>query len=272
MAQGRSLHIGLNYIDTNHYTNDGALNGCVYDAEDMQAIAEREHYETKVLLNEEATRQNVIAEITEAANTLVSGDIFFLTYSGHGGSVDDESGDETFDGKDETWCLFNGQLLDDELKNLWTKFAEGVRIFVISDSCHSGTVTKDALNQDIVYTDRAPRMLPSELTDRVFLKSADFYRDAMAALANDVSQGSTEIKATVLLISGCQDNQFSYDGDYNGAFTAQLKRVWGRGSFGGNYQQFHRQILSVMPAYQSPNYSVIGKSNPEFEAQVPFTI
>jgi hypothetical protein len=39
---------------------------------------------------------------------------------------------------------------------------------------------------------------------------------------------STEliIKAPVLLISGCQDNQYSADGAFNGLFTSQLLTVW----------------------------------------------
>ena len=34
----------------------------------------------------------------------------------------------------------------------------------------------------------------------------------------------------MILISGCQDNQTSMDGDHNGAFTEQLLRVWDQGN------------------------------------------
>ena len=79
-----------------------------------------------------------------AAKTLQGGDLFFLTYSGHGGQVPDVNGDEA-DKKDETWCLYDGQLIDDELYFELSKFAAGVRILVLSDSCHSGTVTREAI-------------------------------------------------------------------------------------------------------------------------------
>ena len=49
-----------------------------------------------------------------AAKALKPGDLFFLTYSGHGGQVPDVTGDED-DKQDETWCLYDGQLIDDEL-------------------------------------------------------------------------------------------------------------------------------------------------------------
>ena len=74
-----------------------------------------------------------------AGKTLSSGDFFFLTYSGHGGQVPDVTGEEA-DKQDETWCLYDGQLIDDELYLELSRFAAGVRILVLSDSCHSGTV------------------------------------------------------------------------------------------------------------------------------------
>ena len=38
-----------------------------------------------------------------------------------------------------------------------------------------------------------------------------------------------KFKPSVILISGCQDNQTSMDGDHNGAFTEQLLQVWNHG-------------------------------------------
>ena len=50
----------------------------------------------------------------------------------------DASADEP-DRTDETWVLFDRQLVDDELYEMWPQFVPGVRILVLSDSCHSGT-------------------------------------------------------------------------------------------------------------------------------------
>nr|WP_304521779.1 caspase family protein [Bacillus toyonensis] len=65
---------------------------------------------------------------------------FFVSYSGRGGQ-NRKRNDET-DGFDETRCLYDGQFTDDELYSLWHLFKEDVRIIVLSDSCHSGTVTR----------------------------------------------------------------------------------------------------------------------------------
>ena len=101
------------------------------------------------------------------------------------------------------------------------------------------------------------------------MKNKDFYNGLIEKVPN---VKSSEIKASVLLISGCQDNQYSYDGAFNGVFTWAMKRIWNGGNFNGNYFDFHKQILNLLPAFQSPNYSVVGVKNEDFENQKPFYI
>ena len=119
----------------------GQLNGCVNDAVALQAIAESMGFGSTLLTDSEATSVRVIQEIVATAHILEAGDILLLTYSGHGGQGYDANGDEP-ERKDETWVLYDRELIDDELYSLWSQFAPDVRIFVMSDSCHSGTVNK----------------------------------------------------------------------------------------------------------------------------------
>ncbi|MGO7207986.1 caspase family protein, partial [Rhizobium ruizarguesonis] len=67
----------------------------------MYEIANGLGYDATLLLTAEATRENVAAEIERAADDLNTGDIFCITYSGHGGQVPDFNGDED-DAIDET--------------------------------------------------------------------------------------------------------------------------------------------------------------------------
>jgi hypothetical protein len=73
------------------------------------------------------------------------------------------------------------------------------------------------------------------------------------------------------LISGCQDNQTSGDGDINGLFTSRLLQVLEEG-FRGDYAAFHREILHRMPDSQTPNHWVVGRKDPGFDSQNPFEI
>jgi metacaspase-1 len=268
MAKGISLHIGLNSVDPNHYQGwDGRLSACEYDAKDMAAIAKKSSFETStLLLTKAATAAAVSDAIKEAAKKLVKGDIFLLTYSGHGGQVDDKNSDEA-DRKDETWVLYDRQLVDDELYELYGKFKSGVRIFVLSDSCHSGTVTR--ATPPWLSSGPAVRIMPSDIGEKTYKKNKALY-DGIQKATPAAEKGT--IKSTVLLISGCQDNQVSLDGPRNGLFTEKLRKAWKNGKFKFGYKRLHDTILTMMPPTQSPNYYVVGKANANFESQKPFTV
>ena len=290
-----SLHIGLNSVSPAHYGGwSGDLTACEFDANDMATIARANRMKPTVLLTRRGTRANFLAAIRSASKNLKAGDLFFLTYSGHGGQVPDVTGEEQ-DKKDETWCLYDGELIDDELYLELSKFAEGVRVLVLSDSCHSGTVTRAPLTApDAIQPPGRSKMMPPAVAMRTYREHQAFYDklqkdvakqagrtlsldpDAMLAAGRIIESSrltsiAGECKASVVLISGCQDNQTSMDGDHNGAFTEQLLKVWGQGAYQGNYGNFHARIKAGLPASQSPNLFTLGVVG-KFLAQKPFTV
>lgn len=266
MKKAISLHIGLNYVDPEHYAGwDGQLTAAEFDSADMHLIAKAEGFEAKLLQRSDATMAAVKNEIGKVAQKLVAGDIFMVTYSGHGGQVPDIGNDEA-DLLDETWCLYDGQLIDDEIESLWASFEKGVRILIFSDSCHSGTIAKSMLNLELLKTALRPKFMPREIAISTYLKNRDRY------LKENHSIPKAEVKASVKLISGCQDNQYSYDGTFNGQFTARLKSVWNGGKFNGNYKDFHQKICDGMPGNQTPNHYNTGVIDSIFNAQRPFQI
>ena len=102
-AKAMSLHIGLNGVSAAAYSGwHGPLAACEFDAHDMAAIAKSKGMRSTVLLTKKATRAHTLAAMRSAARALKAGDLFFMTYSGHGGQVRDTDGDEA-DGQDETW-------------------------------------------------------------------------------------------------------------------------------------------------------------------------
>ena len=272
MGKGISLHIGLNSVDPQRYEGwSGPLNACEADANDMADLAQAGSFSFTKLLTRQATREAVLNGIGDAAKNLKSGDIFFLTYSGHGGQAPDLNNEEP-DGMDETWCLYDGQLIDDELYSSWGAFASGVRIFLLSDSCHSGTVSKAIHYREKLRSGLPPvyRAMPDEVALRVYQNNKSFYDPILKN--RNLSEALIAVKASVLLISGCQDNQLSMDGTFNGLFTGTLKTVWNGGTFGGSYRRFHTAIGSKMPPDQTPKLSLVGASNPAFIAQKPLTL
>ncbi|EHR73532.1 Caspase domain-containing protein [Burkholderiales bacterium JOSHI_001] len=282
-AKGLGLHLGLNAVSAAHYGGwSGELNACENDANDMAALAKGQGMKPTVLLTKKCTRANFLAAMRSAAKALVKGDFFFLTYSGHGGQVPDVTGEEA-DKKDETWCLYDGQLIDDELYLELGRFAAGVRIVVLSDSCHSGTVTREGPpDTSAAPADARSKMMPLDIGRRTYGQHQAFYdklqKDvvaqsaklgavdpdaALAAIAHTATSGrittiASVFKPSVVLISGCQDNQTSMDGPHNGAFTGRLLKVWNHAAYKGNYPHFHATIRAGMPASQSPNLFTLG--------------
>jgi len=275
---GYSLHIGLNLIDPSHYGTNGRLHGCESDARDMKGIADSNGFTSSILLTNAATTSAVLARIAEAANILNNGDIFFISYSGHGGQVPDTNGDEP-DHVDETWCLYDCQLIDDQLFGSFGLFRHGVRILVLSDSCHSGTVTRmidfernlgskfRKLKDENTLV--GIKTLPQGRLEETYRR----HKDAYDRIQVENPRGNRALlSASIILISGCQDWQLSGDGPTNGVFTGALLEVWAGGAFAGSYIDFHQAIYNRMPSYQQPNYFRQGLPNPEFETQKPFQV
>lgn len=283
MANGLSLHIGLNRVDPGAYGGwSGQLAGCVNDAQDMQALANANGYRSQLVLNEQATSGTILDAITSASRALHQDDILLITYSGHGGQVPDTSGTEP-SGFNSTWVLFDRMVVDDELYALWAKFAKGVRIVVVSDSCHSGTVTRDlyvaalqnnpALSKQYGHGGKAIlaqplfRNMPADVAEQTYAAGRPIYDAITYYVPRDVPP-----QATVLLLAACQDTQLAADGVGNGLFTENLLAVWGNGVFRGKYSDFLQTIAGRMPVTQVPNYYVVGTDNREFETQEPFVI
>lgn len=262
-----SLHIGLNSVDKHHYQGwSGELVACEYDARDMQQLCEGVGFpNTNLVLTKEATISNVSEAIKDAATHLEPGGLFVLTYSGHGGQVPDRNNDEE-DSQDETWVLYDRMLIDDELYTLFSFFPKETRILVLSDSCHSGTVTRLFSPTTIRH-----RAMPRPINSVVYTANQQEYETAQ----NNVKSLQLLELPSIILISGCQDSQLSLDGDKNGLFTENLKKVWRAGKFKGGHKHFRNRIayqIALGRGMQTPYYSLVGNPNPRFEKQRPFTI
>lgn len=296
-----SLHIGVNSVDPAAYGGwSGALSGCENDARSMAAIAGVEGFTASTLLTRQATSANVLAAIQDAADGLASGSTFFLTYAGHGAQVPNLNGDdEEVDNKDETWVLWDRMLLDDELRQAFAAFASGVRIVLLSDSCHSGTIyrrhdsiqqIRDAASkrdfyQNLVADTRegagavprfgplqgngiqrvTTRELPYEVNSLVLINNLDQYRQLQAQ-----SRAAGAIAASGLSISGCADNQLSQEIGGAGVFSTRVRATWAQNNFAGSYRQFHREILSQMLPNQTPQLGLFGTNPQQLAEDTPF--
>jgi metacaspase-1 len=117
-----------------------------------------------LLLGAAATRARVHSRLRAAAAECRAGDLFLMTFSGHGGRKSCAGG-ASRSGLRGVWVLFDGSLGDAEMHEALAAFRPGVRVLVISDSCNGGVPTAE----------------PSSVTASVLVLSAcapDRYADA----------------------------------------------------------------------------------------------
>ena len=123
-----------------------------------------------LLLGAAATRAGVYSQLRAAAAECRSGDLFLMTFSGHGGRRPVQAarpcaGGASRSGLRGVWVLFDGSLDDAEMHEALAAFRPGVRVLVISDSCNGGV----------------PAAMPSNVVASVLVLSAcreDQYADA----------------------------------------------------------------------------------------------
>jgi hypothetical protein len=147
------------------------------------------------------TREVIIDALTNAVKKSVSGDSLFVYWAGHGGRVRDKTGDER-DGKDECIvpidCLDEPEkwIRDDQLNTILVGgLAEGVRLRVVLDTCHAGSM----LDLPVLWKKKA-------------------------VFATEPESPSVGVVHDIVVISGCKDDKLSYIGT-SGVLTTALCTV-----------------------------------------------
>ena len=194
----KALLIGINYTGTSN-----ELYGCINDVNSIKERLDVQGFKDINILTDlttkKATRDNILAEFKKFLTNAQTGDLLFVSYSGHGSNTYDRNGDEK-DGIDEMIVTSDLKpILDDELKSIIQKFLKpNVTLFALFDSCFSGSV----LDLKYQYMDS---------------HNYDNYTE---------NSKQIETQGNVLLISGCTDEQTSDDAVFNnkpnGAMTWSL--------------------------------------------------
>jgi hypothetical protein len=248
------LCVGLNYAGT-----QSALAGCLNDANDIEDALTQRGFAVTKLLERDATKSAILKHLTVLVESLRYGDLAVFSISSHGSWVPDESGDEP-DGRDEVlipWDIEEGNYItDDDLAKIFAERERGARVVMLSDSCHSGTVSRFS-------RELSP---PANAAKVRFLPPAAFLPESEIMDVRGIS-GSTRRAAqppgrtASLLLAGCGDLEFAYDawfGDRaNGAFTRAALDSLAELHTPGNYQDWMRKIRTKLPSASYPQTPAI---------------
>lgn len=243
-----ALTVGINYTGTSNELPD-----CVKDANDVAECLMSRGFQVTSILDGAATASVILDALRAMIAKAQYGDLAVFTYSGHGSFVPDQSGDEP-DGRDEIICpadIMSGNFItDDQLNEVFSDRNRGARVVFLSDSCHSGTVHKFAeiptsWGAPAVRMPRRVRFLPPGN----FMKAlAD--RTAPEAVTQPLTRARKAASAA-LLLSGCQDWEYSYSTGTNGAFTRAYLDAIAAGEI-VSYQDWYRAIRERLPTSEYP--------------------
>ncbi|WP_051427606.1 caspase family protein [Arthrobacter sp. H20] len=223
VSSRRALCIGINA-----YPAGKELYGCVADAQAWGKQLESVGFEVTTLLDETATRVNILQGIFDLVAHSTAGDVLVVQYAGHGTYVDDLDGDESEDGNeeklfDEALCPvdFEGGnlIIDDDLGEIFDLLPEGVSLTGFFDSCHSGDGTRLLLSVGDAVLNGAERAADHGRRARFVVPDATTTENFRLRRGATVNVGR-RADARELLFSACQPDEVAYETGGHGDFTA----------------------------------------------------
>lgn len=232
-----ALIVGINYPGTMN-----ELGGCVNDADNILHKLINEFgfklNNTQLLIDEAATKKNILEGIDWLVHQLQEGDVGVFFYAGHGTRTIDlppidepEMLDEAIvpiDAINDRSLLIRDDEIHEKLQNL----VQGVHFVVIFDSCHSETGTRLLES----YNDKK-RMLPLSKTVKKTMKIVgDLHTE-------EALRDTHPLAGNHILLAGCKANESSFDNGENGYFTRALIKEMKQGI---TYQDLYTRVYSIV--------------------------
>jgi metacaspase-1 len=217
----RALCVGINDYP---YTEEDDLRGCVNDAQGWFALL-RDHYDfaasdIKLITDKAATKKGVVSALKKLVASGKKGDVLVFTNASHGTNELDTGNDEP-DGFDEALCPYDvdsNLITDDEVRDIFGGVKAGVRFYMISDSCHSGSITRAIPGRNTRFAKyRRSRYLSPETRGKEGVPNP-----ATRAIQRRRKLVQSEESMTELLLSGCNARQSSYDDMFGTSFHGAL--------------------------------------------------
>lgn len=150
-AGGQQQRLSALVIGIDAYRHAKPLAGAVNDARDLaETLKKAGARDVRLLVDGQADRDTILRSWNQLVAGSQPGDLLILTYAGHGAQSPELVIGSEEDGLDEYWVLaeFDPQgpavhqrILDDDVAAMMAK-ASHLNVLMISDSCHSGTMTR----------------------------------------------------------------------------------------------------------------------------------
>ena len=242
----RALCVGINQYPT------APLYGCVADAETWQATLRQLGFtEIAVLYDHQATRDAILAVLTELVTTSRPGDVVVFQFAGHGTQLPDMGSDEAdgdTPGQDEALCpidFANGTfVIDDDIGAIFNQIPPGVNLTCFIDCCHSGTISRFGVG--VPSTAGAGRQgLRARFIQATpqMIAAHQQFRQQQGRQRTVGTRGMSEMKE--VLFAACLSSEVAYENNGHGDFTIRATGVLQAGLGGLTNEQFETQVMTA---------------------------
>jgi len=215
----RGLLVGINAYPT------APLQGCVNDVTDMANFLVNScgfaMGDIRLLVDDRATTAGIIERLGWLLTGLQKGDRVVFHYSGHGAQMSTRNPQGEVDGLDEVICPVDFDwtdqhaIRDKQFAHIFSAVPDGVEFVWISDSCHSGDLSRDFPTPVVQGTQQKTILPPADLNWRLQTAKSQ----GIGAMG---IRGAAKA-ANVALVAGCKSDQTSADAVFadrhNGALT-----------------------------------------------------
>jgi len=272
MAQGFAVLVGLTELDPGHYgsANQQGVEGCGADVNNMRTLLSSRGYEVQTFQTREATFEAVTDAIQALTETARAGDIVVLFFASHGTQLPDRSDDES-DAMDETICLYDRELVDDDMWELLCQFRREVRILSIADTCNSGSVFRAIA--------RAGLRTGTEATVRASnpIRTLRTFTPIPEGVGARGTRAASSFQAELIHFGAAADGTSSVGYQSGGAFTQSLCDLMSTYRFETYFDLFHAIERRLQTVYTENGKAQAARfvddlASPEFRDQSPFTI
>ena len=280
MATKIALCIGQNTYDPSSGVTP--LRGCVNDTLLIGEMLRRAGFQVRQVHDRSATQRGILDRLSTEIAKLREGDYFVFWNSSHGYQLNDREGDELYDYLDEAICTYDTDprdpLTDDKLGRIIYRADPKANVFLGSDSCHSGSLTRAMLEEQAGNDGWQPRLWipPDDVRFRSGTTLVDldaFIEGGETSLVDRKASGKEAVEQIQptkkelrrfgkvgrevqekdmghLLLSGCQPEQTSADNPFQegwyGAmtynFAKAVLRAWKSGK-AITYREVHEAAL-----------------------------
>lgn len=223
-----------------------------------------------ILRDHHATKAGIEQALHALLKKIKPGDVVMIHYSGHGQQVLDDDGDEA-DGLDEALVPYNAMadtrggymgedhFRDDDMEKIIAAFRNKLgkngQLFILLDSCHSGSMTRGAA---IVRGGRGP-IVPTGWTPpqtRGKTKGSGLFQNNVKI---------SDSAAPFVMISGASAHELNHEYNGNGSLSYAFAHVMNNLGKDYTYRQLFANIKAKMQV-------IAPRQNPVIEGDIDYSL